>query len=54
MILEGGSLQLSKIGGSLGKTQGQTALKSGGGSLAVGSYLKKGSAPPPFPPSGAG
>ena len=28
------------------KTQGRTALKNGGGSLAVGSYLQRGSAPP--------
>ena len=29
------------------KTQGRRALKNGGGSLAVGSYLQRGSAPPP-------
>ena len=29
------------------KTRGQTALKSRGGSLAIGSYLQRGSAPPP-------
>ena len=27
------------------KTQGRTGLKSGGGSLAVGTYLQRGSAP---------
>ena len=27
------------------KTQGQRALKNGGGSLAIGSYLQRGSAP---------
>ena len=31
------------------KTQGPTALKSRGGSLAVSSYLQRGSAPPPPP-----
>ena len=31
------------------KTQGRTALKNGGASLAVGSYLQRGSAPPPPP-----
>ena len=31
------------------KTQGRTALKNGGGSLAVGSYLLRVSAPPPPP-----
>ena len=30
------------------KTQRRTALKNGGGSLAVGSYLQRGSAPPPW------
>ena len=44
MILEGGGLQLPKIGG--GK-RGRRALKNGGSSLAVGSYLQRGSAPPP-------
>ena len=29
------------------KTQGRRALKNGGGSLAVGSYLQRSSAPPP-------
>ena len=33
------------------KTQGRTALKNWGGSLAVCSYLQRGSAPPP-PPTG--
>ena len=41
MILEGDGLQLPKIGGGQSKTQGQTALKNGGGSLAVGSYLQR-------------
>ena len=31
------------------KTQWQTALKSRGGSLAVGIYLQRGSTPPPHP-----
>ena len=31
----------------LKKTQERIALKNGGGSLAFGSYLKRGSAPPP-------
>ena len=33
------------------KTEGRTMLKSSSGSLAVGSYLQRGSAPPP-PPAG--
>ena len=33
--------------GRLKKTQGWTAPKSRGGSLAVGTYLQRGSAPPP-------
>ena len=33
--------------GQSNKTQGRTALKSGSGSLAVGSYIQRGSAPPP-------
>ena len=35
-----------KNSGRSKKIQGQTALKNGGGSLAVGSYLQRGSAPP--------
>ena len=34
------------------KTQGWIGLKSGGGSLAVGTYLQRGSAPSPPPPGG--
>ena len=35
------------------RTQGRTVLKNEGGSLAVGSYLQRGSAPPPpLPPTG--
>ena len=45
-ILRGGGLQPPKIGGWSKKTQGWTALKSGGGSLTVESYLQTGSAPP--------
>ena len=30
------------------KTQGRTALKSGGGSLAMGAYIQRGSAPLPL------
>ena len=33
--------------GQLKKTQGWIGLKSGGGSLAAGTYLQRGSAPPP-------
>ena len=36
------------------KHQGQTALTSRGSSLAVGSYLQRGSAPPPPTPLGEG
>ena len=37
--------QTPKNRGRSKKTQGRTALKNGGGSLAVGSYLQRGSAP---------
>ena len=47
LILEGGGLQLKKNRRHSKKTQGRTGLKSGGGSLAVGTYLQRGSAPPP-------
>ena len=47
MILEGGGVQTLKIGGSKTKTEGQTALKSGGSSLAVGCYFKEAMPPPP-------
>ena len=43
-FLEGGGLQLPRIGDGQRK---QTALKNGGSSLAVGSSLQRGSAPPP-------
>ena len=36
------------------KIQGQIGLKSGGGSLAVCTYLQRGSAPHPHPPGGGG
>ena len=36
------------------KIQGRTGLKNGGGSLAVGSYLQRGSAPPPSRGQGLG
>ena len=39
--------QTLKNRGQSKKTQGRTALKNRGGSLAVGSYLQRGSAPPP-------
>ena len=45
MILEGGG---RKIGGGKNKLKGQcSALKSGGSSLADGSYHQRGSAPHP-------
>ena len=40
-------MTLKKIGGGKTKTNGLTALKSRGDSLAVGTYLQRGSAPPP-------
>ena len=47
MILEGGGLQLPKIR-VRSKTNSQAdSPESGGSSLAVGSYLQRGSAPPP-------
>ena len=42
MILEGGGLQLSKTRGWSKETLGQTALKSGGSSLAVGPHPQTG------------
>ena len=33
--------------GAVKKSEGRTASKSRGGSLAVGTYLQRGSAPPP-------
>ena len=48
MILEGGGLQLSNIGGSKKNDSGRTALKSRGSSSALDSYLQRGS-PPPLP-----
>ena len=50
LILEGGRLQLPKIGGSKNNS-GAASPEKRGGSLAVGSYLQRGSAPPP--PRGA-
>ena len=50
MILEGGWSATLTNRGWLKKTQGWTALKSRGSSLAVGIYLQRGSAPPPPPP----
>ena len=40
--------------GRLKKTHGLTALKSGGSSLAVGSYFQRGSDPPPLPKDSPG
>ena len=51
LILEGSGLQLPTIGG-VKETQWQTPQKNGGGSLAAGSYLQRGSASPPPPPRG--
>ena len=55
LILEVGGLQLPKIGGGQRKLRGGEPWKTGGGSLAVGSYLQRGSAPlpPPMQPPGA-
>ena len=47
-----GSVTLKNRGRSK-KTEGQTRLKSKGGSLAVGTYFQRGSAPHP-PGSGSG
>ena len=40
-------LKAPKIGDGQRKLRGVRALKNGGGSLAVGSYLQRGSGPPP-------
>ena len=48
-MLFGGS---GLIESGLKKTERQTAPKSRGGSLAVGTYVQRGSAPPPFSPRG--
>ena len=39
-------MQLQEIGGSQREPRRGRALKNGGGSLAVGSYLQRGCAPP--------